>query len=503
VKVKLIIPSMVSRESPFWRPLKYSLWPPLGLATLAAHVDDGDEVALVDGNVEPLDLDDDPDLVGIQVYVSAANRAYAIADHYRGRGVHVALGGRHVTAMPWEAARHADTILLGPGEDTWPLFLQDFRRGRPGTTYRSAVRSLAHQPPPRRDLIKRHLYLLPNSVAVSRGCPHRCQFCSNTSFFGGGKFFYTQSVDRALSEIEQLPGRHLYFVDDHLFGDRAFAEALFDGMRGMGKIWQAVGTIESAFDEHLLTKAVDVGLRALLVGFETLNAENLRRWRKRQNLGRSYEEAVRRLHDVNVLINATFVLGMDADDSSVFDRTVAWAIEQGVETATFHILTPYPGTPLYRRMEVSGRITTRNWDLYDTSHVVFRPARMSAAELQEGYLRASRDFYRWGSILKNAWTRQDWRDRLRHLVYAGGWGGLDALWRPVIKAKQVRRVAPLLETTLTGFGKYPSNAAPRSASAIAAVGFPWHHRARTSERPAGGKSASRTELLGTGGRGRI
>jgi hypothetical protein len=204
---------------------------------------------------------------------------------------------------------------------------------------------------------------------------------------------------------------------------------------------------------------------------------------------------------VNVLVNATFVLGMDADDPTVFDRTVAWAVEQGVETATFHILTPYPGTPLYQRMEACGRITTRNWDLYDTSHVVFKPARMSAAELQDGYLRASRDFYRWGSILRSARSRQDWRDRLRHIVYAGGWGSLDALWRPVIKARQVNRMAPLLEATLSGFGKYPSNAAPRSASAITAVGLPCRRRARTPKHPAGGTSARRSEPLATGGRG--
>jgi radical SAM superfamily enzyme YgiQ (UPF0313 family) len=484
VNVKLIVPAMISRKSRFWRPLKYSLWPPLGLATLAAYLREDDEVTLVDENVETLRLDDRPDLVGIQVYVSSANRAYAIADHYRSKGVHVALGGRHVTAMPAEAARHADTVLMGPGEDTWPRFVSDLREGHPGRLYRSIHRTLADQPPPRRDLIKRGRYLLPNSIAVSRGCPHRCQFCSNTSFFGGGKFFYTQSVDRALGEIERLPGRHLYFVDDDIFGNKAFAEALFDGMRGMGKIWQAVGTMESVFDQELLTKAAQAGLRSLLVGFETLNAANLRQWRKVQNLNRSYDETVRRLHDLGVLVNATFVLGMDGDDATVFDGTVEWAIGQGVETATFHILTPYPGTPLHDQMAAAGRITTGNWDLYDTSHVVFRPARMTAAELQEGYLRASRDFYRWGAIFRSAARRRDWRDRLRHIIYAGGWGSLDALWRPVVAARQISRMAPLLEAALTGFGKYPCATAPRPRAAVSGVGLPWHRPTRRARRPA-------------------
>jgi radical SAM superfamily enzyme YgiQ (UPF0313 family) len=371
---------------------------------------------------------------------------------------------------------------------------------RPNRIYRSARRTLAHQPPPRRDLIKRHLYLAPNSIAVSRGCPHRCQFCSNVSFFDGGRFFYTQPVERALAEIERLPGRHLYFVDDDIFGDRAFAEALFDGMKGMGKVWQAVGTMESVFDEGLLTRAVEAGLRGLLVGFETLSADNLRRWRKVQNLDRSYEEAVRRLHDANVLVNATFVFGMDGDDTTVFDRTVEWAIEQGVETATFHILTPYPGTPLYRQMAAAGRITTRNWDLYDTSHVVFRPARMTADQLQKGYLRASRDFYRWGSIFRSARTQQQWQDRLRHIVYAGGWGGLDALWWPVVKAGQVNRMAPLLEAVLTGFGRYPSETAPQPAPGIREVGFPWHRQTRTARRPAVGAGARRADPAAAPGR---
>src|SRR5262249_34856119 len=159
-----------------------------------------------------------------------------LADHYRGKGAWVALGGLHVTSLPGEAAAHADTIFLGPGEDIWPVFLADLRAGQPKSLYRSTVRTLETLPPVRRDLIKRHLYLVPNSIVVSRGCPHSCDFCYKEAFFEGGRGFYTQRVDAALSEIERLPGRHLYFLDDHLFGDVRFASALFDGMRGMGRL---------------------------------------------------------------------------------------------------------------------------------------------------------------------------------------------------------------------------------------------------------------------------
>src|SRR5436309_11322557 len=229
MKVKMILPALTEATSPFWRPIKYSLFPPLGLATLAAYLRDDDHVEIQDEHVERLDLDGTPDLVVIQVYITSAYRAYRIADHYRAKGAHVALGGLHVTSLPEEAAGHADTIFLGPGEDTWPAFLSDFRRGRAERLYQSRTRTLAGVPPIRRDLIKRHLYLVPNSIVVSRGCPHTCDFCYKEAFYRGGKSFYTQAVDDALAEIQRLPGRHLYFLDDHLFGNPHFTAALFRG----------------------------------------------------------------------------------------------------------------------------------------------------------------------------------------------------------------------------------------------------------------------------------
>src|SRR3989475_5214749 len=375
MRVRMILPALTEATSPFFRPIKYSLFPPLGLATLAAYLDETDEVVLSDEHVERLVLDDEPDLVVIQVYITSARRAYEIADLYRSRGSHVALGGLHVTSLPEEAAQHADTIFLGPGEDTWPQFLADFRAGRPARKYASQNRTLFGVPPIRRDLIKRRLYLVPNSIVVSRGCPHVCDFCYKVAFFKGGKQFYTQTVDAALAEIDRLPGRHLYFLADHLFGSPPFAAALFDGMQGMGRLWQAAGTVKAVVAQPaLLEKAVRAGLRSLFVGFETVNSANLSEQRKFQNIGRDYGAAVRRLHDLGVMVNGSFVFGMDHDGPDVFDRTVAWAVGQGIETATFHILTPYPDTALYQRMEAENRILHRDWDLYDTRHVVFRPA---------------------------------------------------------------------------------------------------------------------------------
>lgn len=452
----MILPALTEATSPFWRPIKYSLFPPLGLATLAGYLDADDTVEIQDEHVEALDLDDTPDLVVIQAYITSAKRAYRIADHYRARGAHVALGGLHVTSLPEEAIAHADTIFLGPGEDTWPRFLADFRRGRQERVYRSTLRTLANLPPIRRDLIKRRLYLVPNSIVVSRGCPHVCDFCYKEAFFEGGRSFYTQAVDAALAEIDRLPGRHLYFLDDHLFGNPRFASSLFDGMRGMGRLWQAAGTVNAVLAPGLLERAVEAGLRSLFVFFETLNPANLAEQRKYQNMRRDYAAAIRRLHGLGVMINGSFVFGMDGDDPSVFGRTVEWAIEHGIETATFHILTPYPGTGLYRRMAAQGRLTVHDWDRYDTRQAVFEPARMSAAELERGYRDAYREFYRWRSIVRGAAAHDDLLAGARHMAYAAGWKKVEPLWDVVIRAKRAGAMLPLLEATLAGYGRHPA-----------------------------------------------
>lgn len=455
MKAKMMLPAVTEAWSPYWRPIKYSLFPPLGLATLAGYLDADDEVTIHDEHVEGHVVPEDdagsvPDLVAIQVYITSARRAYELADGYRALGAHVVLGGLHVTSLPQEAARHADTIVLGPAEEAWPRFLADFRAGHPGQVYRSRARTLEGMPPARRDLIKRHLYLVPNSIVVSRGCPHACDFCYKEAFFRGGKSFYTRAVDDALAEIESLPGRHLYFLDDHLFGSVPFAVALFEGMRGMGRLWQAAGTVQAVLRPGLMDKAAEAGLRSLFVGFETLRAENLAAQHKAHNLAHDYRTAIRRLHDLGVMVNGSFVFGMDGDDEGVFDETVAWAIEQGIETATFHILTPYPGTALHQRLAAEGRITTQDWDRYDTRHAVFRPARMTAEALEEGYWRAYQDFYRWRSIWRASGTHQGWGARARHLAYTAGWKKLEPVWDGVIRARRLPGMLPALEAVLAG-----------------------------------------------------
>jgi radical SAM superfamily enzyme YgiQ (UPF0313 family) len=221
-------------------------------------------------------------------------------------------------------------------------------------------------------------------------------------------------------------------------------------MRPMKRVWQAAGTVNAVMNTPLIEKAVAAGLRSLFIGFETLSTSNLKDHNKGQNLHRDYAEAIRRLHRLGVMVNGSFVFGMDNDDISVFDRTTDWAIAQGIETASFHILTPYPGTVLYKNMTEQNRILHRNWSLYDAKHAVFQPARMTPEELEQGLLRAYNKFYSWGSIFKGACAQRSLWKAARHVAYAGGWKKFDPVWNFLIRHKLMNRMIPMLEAILDG-----------------------------------------------------
>ncbi|MCU7548564.1 B12-binding domain-containing radical SAM protein [Chitinophagaceae bacterium LB-8] len=449
MKIKMILPALTEAKSPYWRPIKYSLFPPLGLATLAAYCNAEDEIELQDEHVEVLNLDDEPQLVVIQVYITNAFRAYALADHYRNKGAYVCLGGLHVSSLPDEALPYADSIFIGPAEDTFPQFLKDFRKGDAKRVYVNSKRDIEGIPPVRRDLIKRHLYLVPNSIVVSRGCPHHCSFCYKDAFFEGGKSFYTQRVDAALAEIDRLPGKHLYFLDDHLLGNYKFASALFEGMKGMNRVFQGASTIDAILRGDLIEKAAMAGLRSVFVGFETLNEANLHQSNKKQNLGKDYQSAIERLHSLGIMINGSFVFGLDDDDKDVFSRTVDWAVQNALTTATFHILTPYPGTALFKTMEQQGRLLHRNWDQYDTRQVVYKTVGLSAEELKKGYDWSYKSFYSWSNIMKASLQHENIKHKIKHFTYAGGWKKFEPLWNFIIKTKGLNGMLPLLEAILS------------------------------------------------------
>jgi radical SAM superfamily enzyme YgiQ (UPF0313 family) len=475
MRVLMILPALTEAKSPFWRPIKYSLFPPLGLATLAAYLPADAEVKIVDEHVEddvPTDRPPDPppDLVVIQAYITSARRAYALCDYFRSYGCLVALGGLHPTSLPEESAPHADVLFLGPGEQTFPVFLDDLRSGNAKSVYdsRAYARTLVRIPPVRRDLIHRERYFVPNSIVVTRGCPHHCTFCYKDAFFAGGRSFYTQSVDEALAEIERLPGRHLYFLDDHLLGDVRFGRALFDGMRGMGRLFQGAATVDSVLRGDLIERAAAAGLRSLFIGFESLGDESLRLAAKGHNRGRDYLAAIKRLDSLGIMVNGSFVFGLDGDGPDVFARTVDWAVTSGLTTATFHVATPYPGTAFFREIEGSERLLHRDWSQYDTRRAVFRPAQMTGVELEAGYRRAYRDFYRWSNIASAACRHESFEMCVKHFAYSAGWKRFEPLWNFIIKTRMLCGARPLLEGILSRAGRSanssPVESQPRSVN---------------------------------------
>ena len=284
---------------------------------------------------------------------------------------------------------------------------------------------------------------------MSRGCPHHCNFCYKDAFFKGGKSFYTQRVDEILSEISRLKGKHLYFLDDHLLGNQNLAANLFEGMRGMNRVFQGAATVKSILEGDLIEKAAKAGLRSLFVGFETFSPENLKQSNKNQNLKLDYERATKRLHDLGIMINGSFVFGLDNDTEDVFKRTVDWGINNAITTATYHILTPYPGTQLYKNMQNEGRIITKNWDLYDTRHVVYKTKLMEANRLEQGYHWAYNEFYKWNNILKASANHTSIKHQFKHLFYTGGWKKFEELWNIIINVGGLKKMLPLLELLLT------------------------------------------------------
>ncbi|PWU03882.1 MAG: B12-binding domain-containing radical SAM protein, partial [Bacteroidetes bacterium] len=312
-------------------------------------------------------------------------------------------------------------------------------------------------PPIRRDLIKRKRYLVPNSIVVTRGCPHHCDFCYKDAFFEGGKTFYTQRTDDALAEIERLPGRHLYFLDDHLLGNQKFAESLFEGMKGMNRVFQGASTVDAILRGNLIEKAAEAGMRSVFVGFETLNNDNLVQSNKKQNLGKNYTDAIKRLHDLGIMINGSFVFGLDEDDKDVFKRTVDWAVENSLTTCTFHILTPYPGTRLYSSMQEQKRLLHQNWDLYDTRHVVYKTIGLDENSLKRGYDWAYKSFYSWRNILRASIHHDRFKHMVKHFAYAGGWKKFEPLWNFMIKTEGLNRMLPLLEAILSKLKNHDSN----------------------------------------------
>lgn len=398
--------SLLSPKGPLYRHrggiFRKSLrYPPLTLPTLAALIpeDIEHELTLYDEGVEEIPHDLDADIIGMTVITGTARRAYELASAFRARGITVVLGGPHVTLVPDDAAPHADAIVVGYAEDTWPQLLRDFIAGRLQARYEQAPDlSLANRPPARRDLIPSGRHVKTGVFEATRGCNHRCDFCVVP--FAWGRKPYQKPVADVIDEIRSTGARRAIFIDLNLVADKAYAAELFTALAPLGIKWGGLATSLLARDEELLDLCARSGCIALLVGFESISGAALKDVSKSFNSPGLYAEWIRRFHDHGIAINGTFVFGLDSDTPDVFEKTAEFVIDTRIDLPRFAILTPFPGTGLYQRLAREGRILTRNWELYDGQHVVFQPRGMSMRELELGNQETWRRVYSYRSIAK-------------------------------------------------------------------------------------------------------
>ncbi|MFH1484201.1 MAG: radical SAM protein [Chloroflexota bacterium] len=412
--------------------------PPLGLAMLAALTPPEVEVSITDENVTAIDLQKDTDLVGITVLTLTAQRAYDIADTFRARGVKVVLGGVHPSFLPEEASQHADSVVIGEAEEVWPNLLEDFKANKLQRIYGQPERpSLVGLPIPRRDLFDEGAYFVSHTLQTTRGCPNSCAFCSVTSFFG--RSYRCRPVEEILKEIETFKEKKfIAFVDDNIVGNPRFAKELFRALIPYKIKWGGQASVTIARDEELLQLAAASGCVALLIGFESLSPANLVAVGKKINVADDYENVIRKLHSRGIAIHGTFIVGLDDDDESVFGRTVRFAQRMRLESAGFAVLTPLPGTALFKSLGEAGRIVTKDWSRYDDD-VVYEPKLMSREALQRGTIWALREFFSLPSIWRRIRIRH--RNLLRLWVLNLAWRShYRSRWRGKLRAnKEVRR----------------------------------------------------------------
>jgi radical SAM superfamily enzyme YgiQ (UPF0313 family) len=432
---------------------KHVLTPSLALTSIAGATPSHWEVRYWDENLlqgpppgEPV-----PQVVAITVHLTFARRAYELAAWYRRQGSIVVLGGLHVLSCPDEALEHADAIAIGEGVQLWPRILADVEHHSLQRRYHADFsRPYSLDPPARRDILPRDSFLTTTSLIATRGCHNRCGFCY-LSTDGLHMPYRMRQVEQVVEEIRADGQPYVVFVDNNLGSRPSFLRALCAALKSLRIIWSAAVTIDVTDDPSLVREMALSGCTGVFVGFESLNADNLVDARKRTPVPDDYARRVALLHRYGIQVNGSFVLGFDHDRSDVFERTVAWIEANRLECATFHILTPYPGTPLFRQMQAQGRILHRNWDLYDTAHVVFTPKHMSPEQLEQGYAWTYDRLFSHRSI----WRRRPrdpravlaylamsylykrsnrfWHLLIRHRLTA-------ALWRPLIELSRQRHL---------------------------------------------------------------
>lgn len=398
IKLLLIHPALGEVDSKVTRKRK-AIFPPLSLGVLAGMTPGDFEVTLIDENIEEVDFQTPADLVAITVMTAAAPRAYQIADKFRSQGAMVILGGIHPSALPDEAAEHADAVGVGEAESYWPQLIEDFKKGMLKACYGPGERlNPFWTPEARTDLFERSRYLLTNNLQTTRGCPFACNFCSVSHFFG--RTYRFRPIDDILREVSRYKGKLVGFVDDNIIGNVKRAKELFRALLPYNIRWISQASINLGSDDELLALAAASGCTGVFIGLESLEEANIKAMNKRVNRIEGFERAIKKIQSYGIAIEGAFIFGLDEDDESIFERTVKFAKRMKLAAAQFGVLTPYPGTKLYQKLSEEGRIFDFNWAHYDISRVVYWPKKMSPQVLQEGFNWAWRQFYTYPSILK-------------------------------------------------------------------------------------------------------
>lgn len=456
---------------------KHVLTPSLALTSVAAATPPGWRVRYWDENLlqGPPPVDPLPEVVALTVHLTFAKRAYELAAWYRALGSKVVMGGLHVHSCPGEVAPHADAISVGDGVQTWPAILRDVERAALQPRYEATFdRGYDLDPPPRRELVPKSSFLSTTSVIATRGCRNRCAFCYLAT--AGIRIPYRRRPPEDIArQIEAAAEPYAVFLDNNLAGDPEYLRALCRALRPLGVTWSAAVTMDLTDDPSLVREMAMAGCAGVFIGFETLTDENLRQARKRSPRTEEFGRRVRLIQEHGIGVNGSFVVGFDGDRRDTFTSLAQWIEANRLECATFHILTPYPGTPLFRQLEAEGRLLHRNWDLYDTAHVVFRPRHLSPEELELGYdwlyrrLFSHHSIWRrrpiaaaeWPAYLAGAYlykrSNRFWRFLIEHRL-------VHAAWRPLIARACGRHlVARRALETRAGRNVVSANAAARGA----------------------------------------
>lgn len=377
---------------------------PLTMTVLAALVPKelNAEIRIIDESIDTIPENFNADIVGISLITGTANRAYEIADYYRKKKITVVLGGVHVTILPDEAKNHADSIVIGTAEKTWPELLKDFSAGNLKKVYKEDEKSddqLLSYPIPERSLQKPGKYMVPNTVMATRGCMHRCEFCTIPSL---GHKYYKRPVEEVIKDIQSFKTNTFAFNDVSLVDDVEYAKELFTALIPLKRRWGGLATTKIVQNPEMVELMTKSGCRYLLIGFESFQKGALKEINKGFNKEKEYKKLMTMLHAHNISVQGCFIFGFDNDDKEIFGKTVQLVNELKIDIPRYSILTPYPGTKLYKRLSEEKRILNYDWSKYDTMNVVFKPENMSPEELYEGYKYAYRETFKFSHIINRS-----------------------------------------------------------------------------------------------------